>query len=655
MQSNRPKPRRRNLGLYSGTMLWRGGQCWLAQGSTLWALSISKRRREGAPPPSLRSLKALAGKSAYVRGIRRHNRIEVSAAFDAEVTIESRFKPAERRKFNRVRAVIQRQRDRLMSFPGVIGVRAGYKFAAGWTTSQPAIVVTVINKTRIPFQPLPDTLDGVPVDVAPATPLEQVAAAVPDQLPALVRAIPAPDPLALPDWHSYEPGDDARGIVDAAFAAVAKGLIAYEPPDVPLDPVDVICSMLCHSSPDAGWPTLKAFLNGIQQRLTLAMYDFTAPHILTELQQIYAAQNTATLNLILDPSESLTAPGGNGNNPKANDIDETVVRDTLQGSLGGRFAFEWAAVQRQGKTTQGIFPEAYHIKLAVRDGDTYWHSSGNWQSSNQPDVTPIEDPSVDLNKLLVTFNREWHLVVANATLAKVFEAYIQSDIAEAKPLQASASIVAVPSLMMADAAASEMSAAVTSPGLRLFQPLSVTSRKIKIQPLLTPDNFLEHVIPLIQSATTTLFLQNQYIKIPKKATQEFVDLLNAVQGRINAGIDVRIIVRDLPDTRQQLEALQAFGFDMTHFKVQPQNHNKGIVVDSTTVVVGSHNWSNDGVLRNRDASQIIFDAPIARYFEQIFLHDWDNLARQRTLAESSMPLLTVPPAGFQAVSLSDLV
>ena len=196
---------------------------------------------------------------------------------------------------------------------------------------------------------------------------------------------------------------------------------------------------------------------------------------------------------------------------------------------------------------------------------------------------------------------------------------------------------------------------MTSPGLRLFQPLSVTSRKIKIQPLLTPDNFLEHVIPLIQSATTTLFLQNQYIKIPKKATQEFVDLLNAVQGRINAGIDVRIIVRDLPDTRQQLEALQAFGFDMTHFKVQPQNHNKGIVVDSTTVVVGSHNWSNDGVLRNRDASQIIFDAPIARYFEQIFLHDWDNLARQRTLAESSMPLLTVPPAGFQAVSLSDLV
>ena len=59
---------------------------------------------------------------------------------------------------------------------------------------------------------------------------------------------------------------------------------------------------------------------------------------------------------------------------------------------------------------------------------------------------------------------------------------------------------------------------------------------------------------------------------------------------------------------------------------QPKVHNKGIVVDSHVVMVSSQNWSADGTLRNRDAGLIIFNPEAAAYFEEIFLHDWDNLA-----------------------------
>ena len=37
----------------------------------------------------------------------------------------------------------------------------------------------------------------------------------------------------------------------------------------------------------------------------------------------------------------------------------------------------------------GLLASAYHIKVAVRDGAAIWLSSGNWQSSNQPDVHPF--------------------------------------------------------------------------------------------------------------------------------------------------------------------------------------------------------------------------------------------------------------------------
>jgi hypothetical protein len=42
-------------------------------------------------------------------------------------------------------------------------------------------------------------------------------------------------------------------------------------------------------------------------------------------------------------------------------------------------------------------------------------------------------------------------------------------------------------------------------------------------------------------------------------------------------------------------------------------------------VVGSQNWSGQGVSTNRDASLIIHNADAAKYLRQIFDHDWKNM------------------------------
>jgi phosphatidylserine/phosphatidylglycerophosphate/cardiolipin synthase-like enzyme len=48
-----------------------------------------------------------------------------------------------------------------------------------------------------------------------------------------------------------------------------------------------------------------------------------------------------------------------------------------------------------------------------------------------------------------------------------------------------------------------------------------------------------------------------------------------------------------------------------------------------SVLVSSQNWSTDGTLYNRDAGVIIDNAQVAKYFEQIFEHDWQHLAEQK--------------------------
>ena len=245
-------------------------------------------------------------------------------------------------------------------------------------------------------------------------------------------------------------------------------------------------------------------------------------------------------------------------------------------------------MHRQGKTDDKIFPTAYHIKVALRDSNAIWLSSGNWQSSNQPDIDPF-GANATLPNLQQIYNREWHVVIESLELATVFERFISWDMEQAEPLNVQPDRVARPDLLVPDQVVEELAKIPT-----FFKPKSISlGADEKIQPLLTPENYADHVISLIEQATATLRFQNQYIKVsadPTKNPPQFVGLLDALRGRIGAGVDVRIILRDIGNPRAMLEALQAYGIDpVKYVKLQPACHNKGIIVDDRLVCLGSHN------------------------------------------------------------------
>jgi PLD-like domain len=525
-------------------------------------------------------------------------------------------------KFQKVQKAIAQHGAQLRAVPGVITVRPGYEFRNGWITDRPCIVVTVRKKMETALLPrqarLPSSIGGVPVDVEPATPTQQILA---NQLSAQAATIAADSSL---------PASEGSPRAEVFTAELIRQSKYVPPPGVKLDPVQGPINVLCHASPDAGWPKLNAFLQGTKQRLTVAMYDFTAPHILTGVKSALASAKAATLRLILDPSVALSA-GNDPINPKANDFPEDKVEQDLTTVLGKRFSFEWAAVSHQGKTTGGIFPTAYHIKVAVRDGKSFWLSSGNWQSSNQPNLDPL-GPDKSLPGLQTTYNREWHVIVDHPALATMYEKFINWDFSQAQPFQLVAKRMR-PDLLVPQEL---FAAAVVAP--QFFAPKQFTVQAAEqVQPLLTPDNYSRLILPVIQAAKKTLYFQNQYINIGKQNSNEFAALVNALRQKIKEGIDVRIILRDIGNTRQMLETLKQNLFDMTKVRVQKACHNKGIIVDSKVVVVGSHNWSSDGTTYNRDASLIFSSTAIARYYETIFLYDWNNLAHQSVSAEKLMP------------------
>ena len=556
---------------------------------------------------------------------------------------ETRPRPLhDRATFRRIVKVLRKYGDELRAGrPEILAIRPGYKFRNGWFAKPltPAIVVTMNRKRPaselLENQGLPTSFHGIPTDVKQATPFEQLRQREPELAASLatVSESVATEDLALPGWDVPGGPRLAPAALEAALA-----LIPYKPPpNAPLDSVTGAFKVTCMVSPEHGWAQLQPFLKGVTQRFTVAMYDFTAPHIVETLASAMRQQGRQ-LSLILDPKVALPSPKQRNTSNKKNDIPEQETTARLAGALHQRLNFVWAAVTSKGKVAQGIFPQAYHTKVAVRDGSAFWLSSGNWQSSNQPDTEAL---NLSVQKLQQGYNREWHVILEHPDLATLFETYISWDIDQARPLQATAETVLSPDLAVELWA--EPEAALAAKSYREFDPKIFefsTAKPVEVQPLLTPDNYAEHALALIDSATKSIRFQNQYIKVTQGSSPVFLKLVNALREKQKEGLEVKIILRNEGDVRDMLEALvYESKLEPGSIRLQRGCHNKGIVIDSEKVLVGSHNWSSSGTTRNRDASLIFDDAGIAKYFAAIFDYDWKTLAFAHAVSETSVPRL----------------
>ncbi len=224
------------------------------------------------------------------------------------------------------------------------------------------------------------------------------------------------------------------------------------------------------------------------------------------------------------------------------------------------------------------------------------------------------------------YNRDYHAIIDNKKLADIFEFYIKRDFEESADQAGQAVSFVQPDLFVPEEEEVPEEPVAFAPP-RLFEPLRL-NREVRVQPLLTPDNYAEHALKLIQSAKKSVWFQNQYInfrgtarRLPRFRAAD----RRAQETRSTTKLDVRIICRDMMK-QESVDVLIALGFPKEVFRFQPACHNKTIIVDGKVVMFGSHNWSNEGVKTNRDASLIFDDEEIAAYLAEVYDYDWTTLA-----------------------------
>jgi hypothetical protein len=252
--------------------------------------------------------------------------------------------------------------------------------------------------------------------------------------------------------------------------------------------------VVAHVSPDAGWSQLSAFLSDTRKRLVIGMFDFGAPHIFDTVQAACQQPSFQKLTLVMQKGESV------GEGTKADDLHDNEVVEKLQDALDTKFEYAWVKTG----SVNGWVSSSYHIKVAVRDQKAFWLSSGNWQSSNQPKAEPLNE-NPQQRRWLERYNREWHAILEHEALAKVFEVHLLHDYKNNVETDGREALE-LPDLLIPEAffisSATERSAT-----FQYFKPFD-EMRIFSVQPLLTPDNYHEHVLDLIESAQEELLIQN---------------------------------------------------------------------------------------------------------------------------------------------------
>jgi hypothetical protein len=511
---------------------------------------------------------------------------------------------------------LMQAREELGKRSDVLRVELGYLFRDGWITDERAIVVTVrqrlslSNLREASIAPLPDRIAGYPVEVTTPT----------------IEDLVAQSNGAAQAESTFEP------------PSLRVEEITYRPPSTPLRRVQATMRVRAYVSPDAAWTQLEPFLRGARESLTVGMFDFGAPHVVDAIVNSRAKSMT----LVIQRGESV------GEGTKVDDLRDQEVVDALAQHFGNKFKHAWVRIGR----VNGWVASSYHIKVVVRDHKAFWLSSGNLQSSNVPEADP---PANNDLSFLRKYNREWNAIIEHEALAKTFETYLLHDFQgnQGTPQEE----LALPDVLIPEAffVPSVEEKAVA---LRYFTPFN-ERREFTVTPVLTPDNYRDLVLSLVRSAQEELIIQNQTFNAPKENHQFLRELIDAVIERHEAGVNVRVVFRLLQAStaRANVTALQEYGFPVANVRVQKNCHTKGIIVDRKSALIGSQNWSNDGVSLNRDASLLFEDVDVATYFAEIFDHDWNGLARQNIGSErigAEIAAANQPtPAGMVRLSWKD--
>jgi phosphatidylserine/phosphatidylglycerophosphate/cardiolipin synthase-like enzyme len=412
-------------------------------------------------------------------------------------------------------------------------------------------------------------------------------------------------------------------------------LQTYNPVKVPA--VDVDQEIIAYCSPDSTYAVTKRLFDEAKKSILIGIYDFSADYMKELL--LDALKRRVKIKLMLDIDSK---------------PEQQLFDDLNDAGVDGVPAPSCASHRAR-------YFSSSHEKVIVLDDEWCLVQSGNYSEHSIP--LNVKDGG-DRDHFR-TGNRDTGLAIRSRKLSKFFTKILDSDIAlELTSPEALAKVAEAASAFLIERAPSKVPDKLfPSKTFKLTKPL-------KIQPVLSPDNYMKFMPGRLRAASQSILIEQQYIKADQDDIAELLDAIK--EARKAAGkLDIRIILgkifskKDLPKENKNLALLKSeydlvLGKNIRYIDTTRlvHCHNKMVLVDGQSLLISSQNWSNSAVSKNREAGVWMSHAGICNYFTQIFENDWSTAFKKpdATAAETVAPeslraggYVRVAPADYQEV------
>jgi phosphatidylserine/phosphatidylglycerophosphate/cardiolipin synthase-like enzyme len=395
-------------------------------------------------------------------------------------------------------------------------------------------------------------------------------------------------------------------------------LEGYADRDIPT--FEVSEQIIAYASPDSTFAATKKLIDTARESILIGIYDFTAAYV--EELLLAALARGVKVSLMLDIDSKTES-----------DMFDRLVQMGVRGVSAPSCA----------NPTVHVFSSS-HEKVIVIDGEWVLVQSGNYSANSIP--MNIVDGEAGLH--FRPGNRDTGLAIKSVELSKFFSDILEADMALVDAVPEMLRRPVEDEFFLVERAPQHMPA-------QLFPSKEFElGRKIKIQPVLSPDNYRAVMPGLIAKARKSILIEQQYIRSSQPLVSKLLAAIAEAREAVN-DLDVRIVLgklfseKDVINEKKNLQNLadkynlklgENIRYINTHQFVHC--HNKMILIDGESILVSSQNWSDAAVSKNREAGVWLTHKGIGQYFTEIFENDWTSAFQQ--LPDVGGPEVMTPEA-----------
>ncbi len=370
--------------------------------------------------------------------------------------------------------------------------------------------------------------------------------------------------------------------------------LSAQSPSILLGQYTGVVNVTCYSSPDSSYQVLTKHLNSAAQEIDIMIYAISHYDLVKILNDTMDRNPSIKINIIACDRH-------------ASPSETTNTRSAL-----------WQLSRKANETSANLHLywanttkyDYSHAKFIIIDNKTVLVQSCNFAKTGVPKITSYG-------------NREWGIVINDLRVVNEFINIFYSDLIISEPTYGQFY--------------NSFSPSASSGRYSVNFPAETFNTYMKITPIFSPENSLDAILQLINSATKTLEIQQAYIKLDWDTSETVNPLVEAVVAASRRGVSVRVIVEE-PTTSSNNASVNYFLNNSIPVAFSNKSlfefcHNKGVIVDGEKVLISSINWSYESLTQNREAGVIIESRDIAQFYLEIFNYDW-SVAEQLTPSPS---------------------